>query len=103
MDEADCEAGGDVTHHDGYGHTWTDDVALGTYTVDQALRACQAYVDAVSPGDACVSVGCGCGGLGDECTYNEAAGGGVRHVWFFAGTYVSNTTNDSCAYGAIWD
>ncbi len=103
VDEAGCEDAGEVLHHDGYGNTWVDDVALGTYTVGQATRACEAYVDAMGVTDQCVSVGCGCGGLGDECVFNDASGGGSTHVWFYAGTYSSNTTANSCAYGAIWD
>jgi hypothetical protein len=78
-------------------------VPTGTYNLDQATRACQEYVAAVSPGaDNCITVGCGC--PPDECTYNEAAGAGqVRRVWFYRGQYIGNTTDNQCAFGLAWD
>ena len=103
VDEAGCEDLGDELHHDGYGNTWVDGVAVGTYDVVQATRACEAYVEGMGVDDVCISQGCSCGGGGDECVFNDASGGGSTHVWFYAGTYVGNTTANSCAYGAIWD
>jgi len=101
--QVDENCGGGVNaHHTGYGQQWTDAAATATYTLDRALVTCQQYVAATNPLDACESVGCGCGGLGDECVYNDAPDG-LRHVWFYAGTYIGNTTDDSCAFGLIWD
>lgn len=90
-------------HHTGYGQTWRDNVPTGTYNLVQALRACQEYVADVGSGvDTCNTTGCGCSAV-DECTYNTAGGGLIRRVWFYAGTYIGNTTNNACSTGLTWD
>ncbi len=95
----------DFSHRTGYGQTWFDAVPTATYDLTQATRACEEYIAATLPaGDSCNVAGCGCGGGGDECTYNTAGvGGQIRRVWFHRGVYVGNTTNNSCAFGIIWD
>lgn len=81
-----------ITHHDGYGHTWTDGVPLGTYNVNQALRACQAYASG-----SC-HTNCGCSSNGSNCTSNGSK------VWFYTGGYIGTTTANSCESGGNhWD
>ena len=91
-------------HHTGYGQEWFDDFPTGTYDLGQATRACEEYVAATAPGlDSCMIQGCGCGG-GDECTFNNASGGGqTRRVWFYRGQYIGQTTDNSCSDGLVWD
>jgi hypothetical protein len=87
-------------HHTGWGQTWTDGIPTGTYNLAQATRACQEYVLATPGADSCVTTGCSCSRLQDECTYNSDE----SRAWFYAGQYVGNTTEDtSCDFGLVWD
>ena len=85
-------------HHTGYGQTWTDGVPTGTYDLAQATRACQEYVLATPGAGSCQTTGCGCTSS-NQCTYNN----GDLRVWFYAGPFVGNTTDDTCAFGRVWD
>ena len=99
--QVDENCGDLFPHHTGYGQNWSDEQPTGTYTVDQAMRACEQYVAATNPLDICHDDGCGCGG-GPECIFNDGGGGQTR-VWFYAGQYIGNTTDNSCAFGLAWD
>ena len=97
-----CKAG-QFLHHDGRGHTWMDNIPTGTYTLQQAARACQEYVNqGLGGGDVCIQQGCGCGG-NNLCTYNQNAN--PRYTWFYNNDTMSGQVTLNCCACAFttWD
>jgi hypothetical protein len=60
IDAETSDACAPVTHNTGLGQQWTDCVPLGTYNLEQALKACAAY---------CTSISCTCIDNPGEASY----------------------------------
>ncbi len=98
-----CSAGAcgkAALHDDGFGHSWNDANPVGTYTLQTATSACQAYI-AANPADTCNTTGCSCAS-NDLCTFNTGGNGKTRRTWFYGGgAHNGFVTDNSCSAGSL--
>lgn len=74
-----------VVHDNGLGDHWTDCVPLGTYTLDEAMAACEA---STREAGACLYGSQGsCGGLsGERWVYTYDSSYSIAHSWVYHGS-----------------
>jgi hypothetical protein len=89
-----CSAGGNFTHSDGFGDSWTDATPTGTFTQAEALKACNAYVQKHAIAFTCADCGGGC--TSDPCVYYQDTVN-TPYVWFYGtGTERGQTSANCC-------
>ncbi len=87
---------GTFPHDNGAGQLWRDNVPTGTYTVTQALRACQEYIDA-TPGSGSCQSNCSCGA--SMCIYNSIG----TYAWFYTGAFTGRNGFTCEGPGGHWE
>jgi hypothetical protein len=100
-----CVGGGNFTHSDGLGDSWSDATALNTFTQAEALVACTTYVQDHGLNFTCMDCGNGCNAGADPCVYYDDTVN-TPFTWFYgAGVMHGQVTADccGCAVSGNWN
>lgn len=91
-----------VTHNDGTGQTWEDCTPLGTYSQEQAMKACEAW-RAVNGGGACqIGTSAPCG---DSLERVHVSANGFYMGWVWQGANagdVAKSSSGGCTVIGTW-